>query len=261
VTSQARYVYAVCRADADVPTRDLATVGPARSRLHKVVHRHIAAIVSPYDGDWVPASRANLRAHTAVVDEAAARGAAVPVRFGVVMPDEGAVREDLLRPNAASLSRLLHRFEHVKEFRLQASYHDDVVIREAASADRTVRRMLHPAGAASRSGYHDQIALGEAVAAAVEDIQRRDEVELLRHLAAVTEDNRVLPVDPAVDAFGAAFLVADRERAAFERTVDEIATANAKRMQFHLVGPLPAWDFVELPFASEPDDPRALRTG
>jgi hypothetical protein len=258
VTSRHLYVYAVSRSPVELPA-DVKTVGPSEQPPHSVEYRGVTATVSWLDDDWVPATRANIRAHSDIVEALSSRDVVVPMRFGTLVRDEDAAIHDLLQPRRTALRHLLKRLQGVDEFRVTAHYVEDAAIRTAATTDPSVRRLLR-GRSPSRRGYHDQIAIGEAVAAAVQRVQRDDAGSLAGRLLPLSEDHRMLDGDPATVAFNAAFLVAHRRRDAFEKTLEELAQDNRDRMTFRLLGPLPAWDFAELDTDDTSDEPSLARS-
>src|SRR4051812_29276833 len=87
------YVYGVVRA-AD--RLRLPSGGVADRPVARVEEGALAALVSEGGDEPVRPSRRNVMAHSAVLQEIVLQAAVLPMRFGVVMPDARAVREELL---------------------------------------------------------------------------------------------------------------------------------------------------------------------
>ena len=109
------YVYGVVPRGAVVA----AVLGVDDEPVHLVEAGEVAVVVSPLALDRPPARRAELLAHSRVVDALAAAGPVVPVRFGsVVLDDEAAVDEVLA--DDRDLVRLLRRLAEVVQLNLRA---------------------------------------------------------------------------------------------------------------------------------------------
>jgi hypothetical protein len=208
--------------------------------------RDLAAIVSPCQGDWVDASRANLSAHSHVVEQAMSHATVLPVRFGILFQDRRSVVDQLLRRHRTELSRLLGQLGGRAEFRVQVRYLPDVVVREAAVQDPAIRRLQgRLRGRPADATYYDRIRLGEKVVEIVEAIRDRDARDLLATIAAGAAEHRVLPQRSETVVLSAAFLVEDRRRDRFDRVINQLAGQHDQRMTFRVVGPLPPWDFAD----------------
>src|SRR3954449_6778384 len=107
-----RYVYGIVRAEA---ARDLAAPGVDGRRGARVEHGPVAALVSEAPDGPVKASRRNLLAHTEVLQQVAATECVLPMQFGVVMPNESGVAEELLGAHEDALVEQLGAFERVVE--------------------------------------------------------------------------------------------------------------------------------------------------
>ena len=90
------YVYGVVPADAGVPD-DLRGLDDTEVQLIEV--DGIAAAVGEVALDRPPGRRADLMAHSKVVDALADSGVVVPVQFGSVLVDRDSVREEFLAAN------------------------------------------------------------------------------------------------------------------------------------------------------------------
>src|SRR5262245_7863526 len=89
----ALFVYAVVRADRDLPS-DLSGVDGNAVAL--VPHGDIGAVVSVLAADRPAARRADLTAYSDVMEALVPGGAVAPIRFGCLVPDDGAVVSELL---------------------------------------------------------------------------------------------------------------------------------------------------------------------
>src|SRR4051812_48014964 len=96
------YVYGVIAAGAGLrPPAD----GVDDQPVELVEHGELVALVSDAPRVPVRANRRNLMAHSRVLQSVIGERCVLPMRFGVVMPDRGAVEEELLAQNADWLSQ------------------------------------------------------------------------------------------------------------------------------------------------------------
>lgn len=206
----------------------------------------LAALTSDTEQTRVRPSRANVTAHQRVVDDAHRNGPVLPVRFGTLVPDAETVARDLLDANAGKLLDLLRRVDGRDEYRIRATYRQDVVLREIVAGSAPIRkaraRMQGRGGAAFRD---DMIDLGEMVRS---ELERRRQVEAAAILDAVephAESWERLAERSDEVAVHAALLVRADRAPALEAAVGRIAEAEAGRLDVELIGPLPPWDFTE----------------
>lgn len=238
------YVYAIV---ADEPDRVPASlVGLDGSPVELVRHGRVAAVVGRMALDRPPGRRADLMAHSGVLDALDASGPVVPVQFGTVLPDRDAVVDDVLDPDVARWTALLEALSGRRQFNLRATYNQAAVLQEVVAEDREVAELRERTRDLPEDLAHpDRIRLGELVARAV-DAKREDDAAMVMEL--------VLPyvvsyaprhgkgIDHVLDV---AFLVDDDRRGAFEDALESVAEAWHERIRFQLVGPVPPYDFVE----------------
>src|SRR5947209_905069 len=139
-SSQRLYVYGVIPADAPAP--DLAErVEPSDGPIDKVAHHEVAALVSAFSATRVRPTRANLRAHEGVVEQATRLGMVIPMRFGVLVDNEDELVSQFLRPRLQELRDLLRTYDAHTEMRVEARYRDGVAVREAAADEPRIARL------------------------------------------------------------------------------------------------------------------------
>lgn len=238
------YVYGVVRpvesAPADVGGEDAPDV-------RVVAVGDIGAIVRPAVGEPEAAEKRALTGHVRVLQKAMSWATVLPMRFGVLMPSEEVVREELLRARRDELVRLLDAVEGRVEMSLKALYHDDAVLREIVEENPAIARLRAAVrGIPADASYYDRIRLGEMIVEAM----RRKRDDDARH---ILERLKPLAVEVSVDetfvervALRAAFLVEERRLPDFDRAVEDLAGELAARIRFKSVGPLPPHSFVDL---------------
>jgi Gas vesicle synthesis protein GvpL/GvpF len=239
-----KYVYGVVPKAAPVPRG----TGIRRSRLHAVEDGELAAIVSDAPEGDIQAGREELLTHARVLERARDHGVVLPMRFGVVMPDEDAVRHELLEGYRDELLLQMRELAGKAELRLRAVYDQDALMKEIVEAHSDIAGL----SAALRDRpvdamYYERIELGQKVAAAVEQAATVDLSAILDALEPLAVATQVGEPDHEHVAANVSFLVEEEQIPAFDAAVDDLGGRNAGRLRFKYTGPLPPYSFVELP--------------
>ena len=242
--AEGRYVYGIVRPASRLSISSPG-VGDGQASIGVVSHGELGAIVSPFGGGAVKANRRNLTAHSDVLQKALQATTVVPMRFGVVMPSEEAVVEELLRARGDELGRLLDGVAGRVELSVKAFYRGDVALREVLRDDPAIARLSQATrGQPEAATYYDRVRLGQLVADAVRAKRVADAVPILERLRPLAEDVVADEELPERMVLKAAFLV-ERERVPeFDRAVDEIARDVAERLQLKYLGPLAPHTFA-----------------
>lgn len=242
--SAAKYVYGVVPAKARAPK----TSGIGRRRLHTVAGGEIAAIVSDAPNSELTAQRDDVMAHSRVLERALAEGAVLPMRFGVVMPDADAVREQLLEPYADELAVQLEQLTGKAELHVQAVYDEQALMREVVEAHPQIGARTKALGnRPADASYYERIELGQLVAEAVERARTADSEAILDTLEPLADALEITSPGHEREAARIFFLVDDARLRDFDAAVDELGRANEGRLRFKYTGPLPPYSFVSLP--------------
>jgi hypothetical protein len=231
------YVYGYVRAED--ARADLGS-GIEDAAVTTLSEGNVAALVTPTDE--VRPRRASLLAHADVLGRALEHGPVLPLRFGMVAPED-AVRDSLRN---ADLRRRLDALVGRVEMAVTALYREDVVLHEVVSENPAIAAVqTEIAGRPPAATHFHRIRLGELVAQAVDAKREVDGGAILRelepHAVAVTTG---APRHERM-VVNAAFLV-DRQRLdEFDAAVEAASRARAERMRFKLLGPRPPHSFVE----------------
>jgi hypothetical protein len=247
-STPAKYVYGIISSNAPAPSA--AGIGGASVGL--IRSGEIAAIAGDIDPGGLQLGREAMTAHARVLEDAVAQTTVVPMRFGVVMTGEDAVRRDLLEAHGPQLRTQLDDLAGRIELRVRATYAGDRLMREAAARDPEILRLRDCLRRVPEDAtYYARIQLGERVAAAAERTRQADAEAILGELA---------PLAVAVEAgdgglervaLNASFLVERDRIPEFDERVDEIGRAQAGRLRFKYTGPLPPHSFVRQATAEE----------
>jgi gas vesicle protein GvpL/GvpF len=236
------YVYAVAAAGFSVPS-DLIGIDGAAVRA--LTHGEVAAVVADVTVDRPPGRRAELMAHSEVVDAIAAMTTVVPVRFGSLMVDENSVVEDLLEPGHDAFVDQLEQLRDRAQFNLRASYRDDVALAEVVQASpeiadlrRRTRDLPHD------EGYGERVRLGELVSRAMESKREFDAEVLLDAVLPFVAAHAVRGGGGLEHVLDVALLVDDERREDLEEQLEGLAESVHERIGLRLTGPMAPYDFV-----------------
>ncbi|GAA1811799.1 GvpL/GvpF family gas vesicle protein [Planosporangium flavigriseum] len=174
-------------------------------------------------------------------------GPVLPVRFGTVAPDEAAVREEILDPDADLVAGRLAELDGLVEVRLEVSADEEAEIREVLAAAPRLRDLMEQ-GRRNGQSLDLRIGIGEEISHALD--ARRSElsdriVEVLAPLAA----SHVVSLPDDVTQASFAFLVRADRLADFDDLVEQVRADLGENYGIEYAGPLPAFDFIagELP--------------
>jgi Gas vesicle synthesis protein GvpL/GvpF len=247
-TEAAKYVYGVVRADGEKRPR---ARGIGRKQVRVVRADGIAALTSDVPPGDLEAGKDELLAHSRVLERALEQGTVLPMRFGVVMPSESAVREELLDPHRSELEAQLAEMDGKVEVNVKGIYDEGALLTEVVSEDREVAGLREALrGQPEEATHFERIRLGEIIAGAVNEKRERDSAEILERLAAHAVAVEV--GDPVHErmALNASFLIDRSAQKGFDSELDRIAAEQGDRMRFKYTGPLAPHSFVELAMRS-----------
>lgn len=237
----ALYVYGIVAGTDAATLIELAAVGglaPGAVRMVTEPELPVAAVVSPAP-DELRGKRRDLQAHQQVLDVLTEHGGVLPMRFGVLSPDESTLLASL-RSGADRYRGLLDELAGQVELNLKAVPDEDQFVASAAN-DPAVREAM---AAARRDGSRDrQLRLGQTVNDAV---ARRRELagnRLLNELQPLALRSTVIGTGDK-QLLNAAFLLPRTQVTGFVQTVDRLREQLAPAIDLVLTGPLPPYSFV-----------------
>lgn len=210
-----------------------------------VRHERIAALTSEVDVTRPLGTPDDLIAHERVLDQAAARGPVLPMRFGSVMTSDDAVRDELLADHYDELVAALEDLKGRAEFVVRGRYVRDVILAEALRENPEAACLAADIrGKDSTLTMDARIRLGEVVSAAIGAKREADTALLAEALA--PDCAEVVVREPTHDTDAAYLaLLADRDRqAVIERKLSSLAEKWQGRIGLELRGPLAPYDFV-----------------
>ncbi|CAM5548791.1 GvpL/GvpF family gas vesicle protein [Streptomyces atroolivaceus] len=234
------YIYAITAADHPLRLDGLSGVGEPASDLRTVKTGALGAVVSDTPAE-LRAKRRDLVAHQSVLERLMADGAALPMRFGLVGPDDEQVRAALEQGKDAYTARL-SELDGRLEYNLKVSREEQSLLREILAESQEARRLSEYTR--ENPGAQDQMmALGELVSREIQGRQEAAGKEVAASLADAAE--RISEGEPTKTHFlNVSYLVRRDQASAFAQAVHEEAERRGDDYTFALNGPLPPYSFV-----------------
>ncbi|MGW8885880.1 GvpL/GvpF family gas vesicle protein [Streptomyces sp. NPDC055749] len=231
------YVYAILRAGTALP-KGTSGVGSPPAAVRTARQGVLDAVISDAPPQ-LRARRRDLLAHQELLMRLTVEGPVLPMRFGMVAPDEETVLEHLAAAeseHSATLDQLAGRIEiNVKALPAQNA------LPALVAEEKNVRQLRD--AARRHPGYEASLRLGEAIAAA---LTRRAAVAGQRILRELTPRARAVAAGPQVSgcALNMSFLVDHGDADSFLTRARNFAEANREHVELRLAGPLPCYSFV-----------------
>src|SRR5262245_41863258 len=235
------YVYCVARASHPLPLEGAVGVGEQAPALRLVREQDLVAVV----GDAPPrlrAKRRDLVKHDAVIGRVYAAGSVLPMRFGMLAPDDEAVRMEL-RSGARRYGELLSRVDGHVELNVKGAHSEEALLRDVLLQSEKLRARHHALRAAGGGAHQDKVAFGEQVAVIVAERRARDAGRVTARLQPHAAEVRHGP--PVDDCFvNVSFLVASGARPDFDGALSRLRRELPGYARVDLYGPLPPYSFV-----------------
>jgi len=234
------YVYAITAADHPLRLDDVTGVGEPPSALRVVKTKALSAVVSDAPED-LRAKRRDLVAHQTVLEGLLTDGAALPMRFGLMGPDDDQVVAVLEQQRDAYVDRL-KEIDGCVEYNLKVARDEQDQLLEIVTQSEEVRR-LNERTRQNPTAHQEKVALGELIS---HEVQARQEGDAKDIVAVLTPSAVQVSVgEPTKTHFvNVSFLVKRDEAAAIAQAVYEEAERRGDAYTFTLNGPLPPYSFV-----------------
>jgi Gas vesicle synthesis protein GvpL/GvpF len=235
------YVYGIVRAGAQL---DSVSGDAELPDVRLIEAGDIAALVS---AGPERAAREVVLNHGRVLEAALDGSPVIPLRFGMVLTDDDAVRDEILDAHHDKLADFLDRLEGRVQMTLKVYYHEDVVVAEILSSNAQLAQLRETIqGKSEDAGRNERIKLGEGINAAMEQRRQSDGQEILDRLRPLADAIALEPPEDELMVAHVAFLLQRDRLEEFDAAVEEIAKPNVELMRFRLLGPMPAYNFIDL---------------
>lgn len=246
------YVYGLMRgADLDRARRvlDFDAVDAPGAEILSVDCGALAAVASPIEAEEVLSTRRNLLRHARALERIMAAGPVLPMRFGLITAGADQIAATV-EAEAETLAGMLDGLEGLAETGVKIVWDRTAVMREIVAEDPSLSRAYAALqGRDANQVHYEKIELGRRVEAAMSAKRHAEEAALAERLSAHAQDVVVHAPDDELMALKADFLADDDQRAALEREAEAIAAEGGDRLSVKLVGPAPAYNFVQVRLA------------
>ncbi len=233
------YVYGIVRPGASVEVSGEEGVPDVRV----IEEGDVAALVSDSPEK---ASREAVLSHGRVLEAALETSPVVPLRFGFVVTDDDAVRSEILEAHHDELTDLLTRFEGRVQLTLKVYYHEDAIVADILAGEPELARLRDEIrGQPEDATYKQRVRLGELLNKAIEQRRVRDGTEILDALRPHAEAIALEGPEDDLMVAHTVFLVKRDQRGEFDAAIEQIAGERAELMRFRLLGPMPAYNFID----------------
>ncbi|WP_188188975.1 GvpL/GvpF family gas vesicle protein [Nonomuraea sp. SYSU D8015] len=238
------YVYGVVPGDVELP-EDASGVGAKPGEVEIVRHGEIAALTSEVPLDRPLGTPDDLYRHQSLLDATVAEVPVLPLRFGAVLTSTEAVVDELLAPHGEEFLAGLKELEGRVQYVVKGRYVEQAVLREVLEEVPEAARLREEIRDMDEDLARDvRIRLGELVGNAIAAKREADTRALLEAVAPVSLLRNVREPSHELDAVHLAFLVARDRQADLEQVAGEFADRWAGRVEFRLLGPMAAYDFI-----------------
>ncbi len=260
-----KYVYGI------IPTSKSQTFGlsgfpPRPEEVYTVVYRGLGCVVSNYLGeDFASLSREDLvrclMAHQEVVERVMKDYPILPVKFGTLVAGDSFVQR-LIEQGHRRFAEALTRLDGTVEMEVAATWDLKRVLEEIGREEEIATMKQALANRPPAEVLEQQIRAGRIVKEFLD--RRRDEyqqrmVESLKATAVDVQPNALVADEMVMNV---AFLIARAREEEFDKQVGELDRLFDDRINFRVIGPLPAYSFstVELvrPSAEKIEEARRL---
>jgi Gas vesicle synthesis protein GvpL/GvpF len=215
------------------------------AQVEFVDHGDVAAAVSEMVLDRPPGRRAELVAHTDVVNALSLAGSVLPVQFGSIVGARASVVDEVLAPEHDRFVELLENLQGRHQFNLRATYVEDQILGEIVQtrpdiADLRRRTRDLPEG----TMHPDLVRLGELVSQAMEHKREQDAEVILETVRPFTLDEAPRAGGGVSHLLDMAVLVEDDRVHELEDGLEALAEAIHERIRLRLTGPVAPYDFA-----------------
>jgi hypothetical protein len=237
------WVYGVVPADAELEQLEGRDDLP---EVWLVESGDVAAIVGDAPEDDPKETRNQALGHARVLEAAVRDAPVVPMRFGVMCQNDEEVTSGILEDRHDQLAELLDQLEGHVELVLKVTYHENELLQEILESEPEAAQLRDAVKQGSEQETYDQrVRLGELISNAIEQRRERDSGELLDELEEVVLAAQSEPPEKEMMVLNAPLLVERGRIEELESAVEDMADERADRMHFKLLGPMPAYHFID----------------
>lgn len=250
---EGKYIYCIIDAREE---KDFgpAGIGSREDKVHSVVFKDIAAVMSDSPIVKYPISRENTIAHMKVMEMAMDGYTILPVKFGTVAAGTNSqspveiIRLEILKARYKELKDLLTRMNNKTELGLKAIWTNmETIFQEIVDENRDIKMLKKRIASRNPTAAHGQrLTLGEKVKKALDAKRAKEETEILKILNGAYYDlcrNKIFGDSMVTNS---AFLVHKGRIGEFDDLIEKLKSIYDGRIKFKYLCPVPPCNFVEL---------------
>jgi hypothetical protein len=238
------YVYGIVPADAE-SNGDGRGVGEPPGRIGVIRRGEIAALVSKVHFGRPLGTPEDLTAHQKLLDAVVTAVPVLPLRFGAVMTDAQAVKDELLAHPHDEFVAALKELDGRAQYLVKGRYVEETILSEVLSelpAAEELREQL--SGQPEDATRNVRIQLGEIINQAVMAKREQDTAKVVDALGPYAAMSAVREPTHELDAAQVALLVELDREDELEDAVEVLAREWEGRVNLRLLGPMAPYDFV-----------------
>jgi hypothetical protein len=209
----------------------------------------LAAIVgdAPSEDD-AKALRTQALAHARVLEAAILDAPVVPFRFGNVVPGgDEAVGYELLESRHDEFAAQLEKLNNYMQLVVKVIYDEQAVLRQILETNPDIAELREQARQGDEVTMRGaRVQLGEMIGNALEELRQKDASDIIEHLKPVSAAAIAEELESEYMVLNAPFLVERGQLPEFEAALEEIAEERVSRIKFTLLGPMPAYNFLDV---------------
>ncbi len=245
MSNEGKYLYAIIK---EHRSREFGRIGigDRNDEVYTICHKDLSCIVSNSPLRKYPVNRENCQAHQKVLEKAMEEYTILPIRYGVIATDLDLVSEKLLMENYEMLTEQLDRIKGKIELGLKVIWKEmPAVYQELVSENEELRKFRD---AIKETATQDQrMRLGKMVEVALQSKKESEQEMILTPLKKISTDSKDNFLMGEWMVINSVFLVDESKMEEFDRKVDQLAKKNDDRTKFKYFGPVPPYNFVNVP--------------
>ena len=247
---EGKYLYGIIGTNEE---RNFGPIGLGGRGVESIAYRDLSAVISNAPLGKYVVSKENLLAHERVIEQAMKEFTVLPVRFCTVAANAEEIRR-LLERRYLELKHFLRDMDGKVELGVKALWRNmELIFQEIVDENRGIKRLkAEIAEKPARQMHAQRIAIGQMVQAALEAKKNREGEELLGGLKRLSVDYRLNRTIGDKMLLNAAFLVDRNREREFDDLMEQLELRQRERIKFVYVGPVPPYNFVNLPL--KPDE-------
>jgi len=261
MSDEGKYLYCILDAREE---KDFgpAGIGSREDKVHSVVFKDIAAVISDSPNVKYPISRENTIAHMKVMEMAMDGYTILPVKFSTIASrsksrsSEERIKLEILKARYKELKDLLTRMNNKTELGLKAIWTNmETIFQEIVDENRDIKMLKKRIASRNPTTAHGQrLTLGEKVKKALDAKRAKEEAEILKILNGAYYDlcrNKIFGDSMVTNS---SFLVDKSRIKDFDHLIKKLESTHDGRTRFKYVGPVPPCNFVELVITLEGEE-------